>query len=47
MERLIQRAAMALGIGISVREIAAEMVASGVSAEDAFLAISAARILIR
>jgi hypothetical protein len=46
MEALIKRAAAALGANVPVVDITAELVSSGVSHEDAFLAIQAAEILI-
>lgn len=46
MEYLIQRAANALGVGVSVPDLNAELIKTNVSPEDAFLAIKAAEILL-
>ena len=46
MESLIQRAAMILGAGLSEEKVAGLLIESGVSNEDAFLAVKAAVVLI-
>ena len=47
MENLIRRAAAGLGIGVSATDMAAKLMETNeVSAEDAFLAVRAAEILI-
>jgi hypothetical protein len=45
MEDLIKRAATSLGFGFSKEEVLDRLVSTGVSKEDAYLAIIAARIL--
>jgi hypothetical protein len=47
MEALIKRAFLALGAGIPAPEVQERFQETGISAEDAYLAVKAAEILVR